>query len=78
MFKREHLLFMIITEAKQYQAVLMECMIFRPSHVTIIVNGNQVNCYDFESGFHLNFNVNGNCVSAYDFADSCHYNYSVN
>ena len=56
----------------------MECMIFRPSHVTMIVNGNQVNCYDFESGFHLNFNVNGNCVSAYDFADSCHYNYSVN
>lgn len=44
----------------------------------MIINGNQVNCYDFESGYHISFNVNGNSVSAYDFADSCHYNYSVN
>ena len=48
------------------------------SHVSVMVNDNQVNCYDFESGYHVNYSVNDNNVSAYDFADSCHYNYSVN
>ena len=47
------------------------------SHVSININGNNVECFDYESNKHISFNVNGTDVSAYDYETSSHYNYDI-